>query len=198
MFKTCKTTKSLNRQKAIETAFLSLLKRKRFEDISVSQICEEIDIPRKAFYRYFNGKEGLLQALITHTLEGYQEYYTSLKQERRTIKGELECYFNFWITEPRKTLLTVLINSGLLEQLFTNSRKLPTNNFIDPSRFLPNETPYLRRQIFNFAISGLLSIMLDWFNGGCKESPKEMAKVSCRLLESPLFDNLENIGIYKE
>ncbi len=197
MYKTCKTKQSLSRQKAIETTFLRLLKKRHYDDISVSEICGEMNIPRKAFYRYFNGKEGLLLALITHTLEGYQDYYKSFNFERRTVKSELECYFSFWITEPRNTLLFALLNSGLVEQLFVNSRQLPSNNFIDTSKFLPDETPYMRKQIFNFAISGLLSIMLDWFNGGCKETPREMAEVSCRLLEKPLFDNLENLGIYK-
>ena len=36
-------------------------------------ICESAKIPRKAFYRYFENKEGILQALILHVLQGYEE-----------------------------------------------------------------------------------------------------------------------------
>jgi len=50
---------------------LQLMLRKNYEDISVSDLCDHLQIPRKAFYRYFTSKDGALYALIDHTLASF-------------------------------------------------------------------------------------------------------------------------------
>ncbi|MBR5439127.1 MAG: TetR/AcrR family transcriptional regulator [Clostridia bacterium] len=196
MYKNCKTKPSISRQKEIESAFLNLLVKKHYEDLTVCEICEYAQIPRKAFYRYFEGKEGLLKALIEHTLLGYQDFYQNFKRERRTIKGELECFFAFWLAEPQKTLLKVMIKNSLVGHILKHSQSSTLISNVDANKFLPNETEKMRLQIFNFAISGLMTLMLDWFNNGHKETPSEMAEMACRLIQHPLFPSLDSIGIY--
>lgn len=198
MFKRCKTQRSIKRQAEIENAFLTLLVTKSYEDVTVSEVCSQANIPRKAFYRYFACKEGLLEALIEHTLQGYQGYYENFKRERRTLKGELECFFSFWLVDPQKTLLKVMIKNSLVGHILKLSQSSRLIENVDAKKFLPYETDAMRSQIFNFAISGLMTLMLDWFNGGCKESPAKMAEISCRLIQHPLFPNLNEIGIYTE
>ncbi len=194
MFKNCKTVKSINRQKLIEQAFLGLLRNKHYDNITVMEICDSVDVPRKAFYRYFSCKEGLLNALIKHTLDGYQDYYQKIKPEKRTIKNELEVFFSFWKQEYIKNFLDAIIKSSLVGHLLKFSREIP-NDIIDKSKFLPNDNLLYRTYVFNFAISGLMSIMLDWYNNGCKQSTYEMAEVASRLIGKPLFPNLNKIGI---
>ena len=196
MFKRCKTPRSIKRQAEIENAFLTLLVTKSYEEVTVSEVCSQANIPRKAFYRYFDGKEGLLEALIEHTLQGYQGYYENFKRERRTLKGELECFFSFWLIEPQKTFLKVIIKNSLTGHLLRNSQSSSVINNVAIEKFLPNDTSGMRNHVFNFAISGLMTLMLDWFNGGHKESPSAMAEISCRLIHQPLFPNLENVGIF--
>ena len=198
MYKKCKTVRSKKRQKEIEQAFLKCLSQKLYEDITVIEICTVANIPRKAFYRYFETKEGVLHALIDHTLQGYEEYYQSIKKEKRTINGDLEAYFSFWLTEPRTSLLKALKKSDLIDSLYRYSKDLAESGFINTARFLPEENSWRQKQIFNFAITGLMTIMLDWFDGGCVQSTGEMAEVSRRILSSPLFPKLEELGIHNE
>ncbi len=196
MYKKCKTAPSIMRQKEIESVFLKLLDTRSYEDITVCEICERAGIPRKAFYRYFDGKEGLLKALIEHTLLGYQDFYLNFKSGRRTIKGELECFFAFFISEPQMTFLNVMIKNSLVGHILKSSQGSHLLKNVDAEKFLPNETDSMRTQIFNFVISGLMTLMLDWFNGGHKESPSAMAEMACRLIQEPLFQNLERVGIF--
>ena len=198
MYKVCKTKQSINRQKEIEQTFLDLLSTVRYEEISVKSICEKAKIPRKAFYRYFECKEGVLFALIQHILVGYNEHYEKNKPVKRTIKNELACYFSFWITGNRSQLLRALIKNDLIAHFLRISREIPENNIIDISRFFPDKTQWEKRQILNFAISGLTSIMIEWFYGGCKESTLEMAGLACNLIGKPLFPNLTELGILME
>ena len=198
MYKTCKTKHSIARQQEIERAFLNLLKIKHYDDISVCEISDFAKIPRKAFYRYFENKEGILQALILHILQGYEEYSQTSTVKKRTIKNELERFFSFWITEPRKTLLKALIKSNLIDTMLKFNKGLPLAYFMDMKKFFPDDEPMVAKNILNFTISGLMSIMIEWFENGYKETPEEMATLACRLIEQPLFKNLESIGIYKE
>ncbi len=196
MFKRCKTQRSIKRQAEIENAFLTLLVTKSYEDVTVSEVCSQTKIPRKAFYRYFACKEGLLEALIDHTLQGYQTYYENFKRERRTLKGELECFFSFWLVDPQKTFLKVIIKNSLTGHLLRNSQTSTVVSGVAVEKFLPNDTSGMRSHVFNFAISGLMTLMLEWFNGGHKESPSAMAEIACRLIQQPLFPNLESVGIF--
>ena len=195
MRKICKKEQSINRQKDIEKVFLGLLLKKDYEDITICEICQVANIPRKAFYRYFETKEDVLDALIEHTLTGYTEYYEIKKQERRTLKFELKCYFDFWLDEPMKGLLTALKKSNLIEKLYSHSKQIALGGFVNTNKFLPEETSFNQKQIFNFAVMGLLSVMMDWFDNGCKQSTEEMALITSRLLNSPIFSNLDKLGI---
>lgn len=198
MYKNCKTARSKARQQEIEFAFLNLLTVRHYEDISVCDICDSAKIPRKAFYRYFENKDGILHATILHILQGYEEYSKSYTSSKRTIKSELERFFGFWITEPRKTLLKALIKSSLIDMMLKFNKGLPLSYFIDVKKFFPNENEQTAKLILNFLITGLMSITIDWFQNGYKEPPNEMAELACRLIEKPLFGNLEDLGIYKE
>ena len=63
MYKLCKTEQSANRQRSLEQGLLQAMQIKHFDEISVSDLCAQLDVPRKAFYRYFDsyipkGKSG--------------------------------------------------------------------------------------------------------------------------------------------
>ena len=53
MYKKCMSEISILRQQEIEDAFLEALMRDGYEQINISRICENLNIPRKSFYRYF-------------------------------------------------------------------------------------------------------------------------------------------------
>jgi hypothetical protein len=44
-----------------------------------------------------------------------------------------------------------------------------------------------------FCVSGLLSMVLLWHRDGYVQSPEQMARIATRLLDQPLFPNLEHI-----
>ena len=56
MYKICKTEESIKRQIEVETALYELLKKKDYVDITVTELCVAVNMPRKTFYRYFDEK----------------------------------------------------------------------------------------------------------------------------------------------
>ena len=74
MYKLCKTEQSAQRQRQLEEGLLAAMKTKRYEEITISDLCEQMDIPRKSFYRYFSSKDGALHALNDHTLLDFEQH----------------------------------------------------------------------------------------------------------------------------
>ena len=112
MYKLCKSEQSAARQRQLELGLLEMMGQKRYDDITVSELCDFLQIPRKSFYRYFSSKDGALHALIDHTMmnyEGFNAVYTP--GDRRTPERELQQFFLFWV--EHKPLLDALAKSGM-------------------------------------------------------------------------------------
>ena len=77
MYKLCKTEQSAARQRRLEQGLLQAMQTQQYEDISISDLCDQMGVPRKSFYRYFSGKDGALHALIDHTMISYESFSIS-------------------------------------------------------------------------------------------------------------------------
>ena len=194
MYKLCKTEQSSKRQRDIEKILLNLMSVKRFDDITVSEICEIAKMPRKAFYRYFDSKDGALHALLDHNIIDYHSFSAGKPQrERRTLQGEFEEFFEFWKT--RRYFLDAFEKSNMTGLLVQNSSGFAMGEFINVKKFLADEDEWMAGQVFKFTVSGLMAIMINWYLGGFRESVPEMAKAASRLVSRPLFGLLERYGI---
>lgn len=192
MYKLCKTEQSASRQHELEAGLLAVMSVKRYEDISVSDLCSQLGIPRKAFYRYFSSKDGALQALIDHTLMDFESFPTGLPSgQKRTAQNELERFFRFW--HHQKSLLDALDRSDMSGILIERSITYATSGAALPRRFLPLDDSEVQKQVTVFAVCGLMSMVLDWHHGGYVHPVVHMAKLAVRLVSQPLFRNVNEI-----
>lgn len=197
MYKLCKTEQSAKRQREVENALLELMSKKQYPEISITELCEKLEMPRKTFYRYFDSKEDTLYALIEHTMSEYQSFPASPNQEGlRTLTGEIENYYKFWICH--KPLLDALHKNNMLEKILEVSVSFPVKDMVSLKKFLPDDSEWAREKIFKFAVCGLCFQMIDWYKSGFKTSITDMAKISCRTLSKPLFPDLDKHGIVLE
>lgn len=192
MYKLCKTEQSTKRQREIENHLLSLMEEKHYDDIRITELCERFGMPRKAFYRYFDSKDGALHALIEHTYLTYSGFTPEGSQKKRTLREEMQYFFSFWLSQKR--FLDALNKSNLLPKILEVSLGFPINEYLIVSKFLPNESSWARSQIFKFTMGGLLLLMLDWYKDGFKTDVTVMADIAARILESQLFSRLNDIG----
>jgi AcrR family transcriptional regulator len=184
LYKICQSEQSAKRQKELEQGLLQLMLKRRYEDISVSDLCDYMKIPRKSFYRYFSSKDGALYALIDHTLALFFEMPTSKDKNRGTALGDLDLYFVFWY--ENKTLLDALQRSSLSGILVERA-----NNFALKEGHLPrqfkNMPPETQGLAMAFSICGLMSMILQWHRTGFSVSPDEMTRLAQSILTTPLL-----------
>ena len=133
MYKLCKTEQSAQRQRQLEEGLKKVMLTKHFEEISVSDLCDQLQVPRKSFYRYFSSKDGALYGLIDHTMMEYERFAVARqKVTGRTLSNELESFFQFWV--EHKDLLDALQKSGLSGVLIERSISHALGETVMPKR----------------------------------------------------------------
>lgn len=190
MYKLCKTEQSAARQRLLEQGLLEMMAVKHYDEISISDLCDRMEIPRKSFYRYFNGKDGALQALIDHTLMEFADYTVDYRRGKtRSILLDLESFFQFWLDQ--KLLLYALARSGCSGILVNRAVAFAMTDDVLPVRFLPHDSRDMQQHITMFGVCGLMSMVLNWHDNGYEEPAAEMARVAVRLISKPLFPEAE-------
>lgn len=190
MYKLCKTEQSAARQRVIEEGLLSMMLNRRYDEITVSDLCDAVSIPRKSFYRYFTGKDGALHALIDHTLLRFELFSVpGERRSKRTLAGEMEKFFQFWLAH--KDFLDALSKSGLSGMLVERAVNHSVSETVLPKRFLPGETGEMQRQVTMFCVCGVMTMVITWHHDGYPKSAADMAQIAQRLLSQPLFPDTE-------
>lgn len=189
MYKLCKTEQSARRQRELEQGLLTAMGSHQYDEISVSDLCDHLQIPRKSFYRYFSSKDGALHALIDHTLLEYEGFETQMTEGGRSYHKDLTRFFLFW--KDRHTLLDALDRSDISGILVVRSVEHALSDIGLPTRFLPQTEQLVRRHATMFAVCGLMSMVLSWHKGGFELSAEDMAAIAVELVTRPLFAEAE-------
>jgi AcrR family transcriptional regulator len=182
MYKLCKTEQSAQRQRLLEEGLLAAMLTQPYEDISISDLCDRMEIPRKSFYRYFTGKDGALQALLDHRLMEYQIW----SQSRENLGSLLDlcCFFDFW--RSQKPLLDALAKSGLSGLLVQRAISKSTEERF-PVFDERSDSRHYQEHVISFVVCGLMSMVIQWHHDGYRQSVKEMAGMTHRILSAPLI-----------
>lgn len=185
MYKQCRTEQSASRQRQLEHGLMEAMLKKRYDEISVTDLCEELAIPRKAFYRYFSDKDGALQSLIDHTLMDFDTYsYVNGIEDGEDAQLYMEKVFLYWI--ENKQLLDALAYSGLTGILVERAIRY-AQELDNLPHFLTTMEQSLRNYGTLFAVCGLMTMIVQWHRDGFDPELSQISQVAIRLLSEPLF-----------
>ncbi len=181
MYKRCVTEQSARRQREIEHGLLEILSTVRYETITIIDLCQSLNIPRKTFYRYFSSKEGALYALIDHTI---MEFFSTIISKEPITFQTLNRFFEFWYGHQQ--LVHVAIKNHLSGILLQRVILQATQEATGLGMLSASPTLSEKYQIV-FIVSGLMSMVLQWYDDHFSQSPKEMAVTAAQLLLEPLY-----------
>ena len=185
MYKQCRTEQSANRQRQLEQGLLEAMLEKKYEEISVTDLCERMGIPRKAFYRYFSDKDGALKALLDHAMMDFDSYsYANDIESGEEALADMEKVFAYWVENRR--LLDALAKSGLSGSLVERAIRYVQELDTMPS-FLNTMDHHLRHYGTMFTVCGLMTVIVSWHSNGFDLGVEEISRVTVRLLSEPLF-----------
>ncbi len=146
-------------------ALIQLMRIEKYEDISITRICERAGISRNAFYKNFGTKEKVFKEIIEKFIKHLLKELGNPFNKRVTLIW----YQNFFklIKEESEILLTLMKASLKDVYLETVNAILIRNENLDA------ETKY-KRIMWNGAIQNIVAV---WVKSGMKENIEVMAKI---------------------
>lgn len=190
-------------KKQFQQALLELMWEKEFEDITVTDIAKHADYNRATFYRHYDFKEQLAEAIITEQVNGLIE----------TIKYPYKKTNHIYLhtLSPSKILIfDHIIKNSLFYKLWDKFVAMPRfeENFLDAlTQFFRDEIvlvvpadPKLDDNLYtSFYANGILGIIINWIQNGLEPSADYMAKQLVKILnhypgESYIANTVVNTG----
>lgn len=174
--------------KALKNALITLMEKKDFKKISITDIVQLADLNRGTFYKHYETKEELLNELIDDVMEdlvqSYREPYlhtdsfTIAELTTSTVKifEHVESFGNFY---------TIIVNSNVLpgfqNRICNALKQLAQSDLV--VEMSPNEriNAELLSSYNAYAIFGLI---VEWVRGGFKYTPTYMAEQLIEILSN--------------
>ena len=176
MYKQCVTKNARARQREIENGLMHMMTVKSFEQITVSDLCDSLNIPRKAFYRYFSSKEGALYALIDHTLGDFLEEFAQIRTNSSSVRRIMISFFQFWLKHGE--LLDALAHNNLSGMLLQRSLDIALSNEDLINLIFTDSKQVSNNYIAIYIISGIISLVIQWHRDKFAKSPEQMTAIA--------------------
>lgn len=155
----------------IETAFLSLLTKYKYEEISISQICKQANINRSTFYCHYDDINDLIIKIENKFAKGTANIFNY--GEKQTHEAMIEM---FKFIKDNKYFYKAFLNIPYVTLAETNTKIEVLKNIAEKFHF----DKASRMGIFyraSFFGAGIKEMCRLWLEMGCKESPEEMARL---------------------
>ena len=180
-------SKYFNTAVKFDKTILSLLEKKPFEYITISEICEKAGVNRSTFYLHYENTRDLLKETISYVLDNFTSYF-DVDTKKITLKFE-NCdlqelnYINekylypylLFIKENRRVFFAVLsqpttFDSNIIfQKLFDNI----FNPILDRFHYPRDEQNY----VMMFYLNGITAIITEWLKDDCKKSIEEITNI---------------------
>jgi len=180
MYKHCNTEDSARRQQQLEQCLLELMAEFPYSAITIGQICGRCGISRKSFYRYFDGKDGCLHALLDHTIMSGATYF--IPGEGREQFGLPQCVriFEYW--QQQTLLLDVLEKNGQSLQVLQRIIRYILTEVPEYAHYMGIAQADTMEHVV-FTVSGILGLVLTWHHGHYQKTAAQMGELLYQLMQ---------------
>jgi len=180
-------SKYFNTAVRFNKALLSLLEKKAFEYISISEICEKAGVNRSTFYLHYENTSDLLRETIAYVLDNFSSYFSvdiksiSTKfsncdlQDLKFVNEKYLYPYLLFIKENQRVFSAVLSqpaafdSKAIFQRLFDNIFKPILDRFEYPSE----EQNY----VMMFYLNGITAIIIEWLKDDCQKSIEDIAGI---------------------
>ncbi|MBR6572775.1 MAG: TetR/AcrR family transcriptional regulator [Clostridia bacterium] len=185
-------SKYFNTAVKFDKALLSLLEKKPFEYITISEICEKAEVNRSTFYLHYENTVELLKETTRYVLDNFSSYFPSnivledmnkitTKYENCDLReldfiNEKHLYpYLLFIKENQRVFSAMLLQSKafdtveIFHRLFDNVFKPILDRFNYPR----DEQNY----VMMFYLNGITAIITEWLKDGCKKDIEDISAI---------------------
>ena len=176
-------SKYFNTATKMDLALISLLKKKPFEYITVSEICETASVNRSTFYLHYETISDLLDETTRYLLDDFRSYFPTdtidlVCCDRNELVFVCDKYLTPYLTyikNHKEVFGTAITHNKILK--FEDVHKRLFDNIFNPilDRFhYPSNT---RQYVMLYYLNGINAIVLEWLKNGCDKSIAEISEI---------------------
>ena len=181
------STVAYRRQRQIEDCLYQNLIHVPYPSISVSDICRQVGISRKAFYNYYHDKDACFSAIVDHLI---RESMIHVSQNTTRISSALDTaviILDYW--KSKKEFFDIVMRNNLTHFLLMRNMA----HVMTEDRFVLDKlnTPELKSDadILACYISSQIILVLRWYFRGFEDPTEEIAKKLLRILHMPMISS---------
>ena len=180
-------SKYFNTAVRFDKALLSLLEKKPFEFVTISELCEEAGVNRSTFYLHYENTADLLKEAMAYVLDNFASYF-SVDLESIASKYEncdlqelnfinekyLHPYLSF-IKENQRLFAAVLSqpttfdSKAIFQRLFDDV----FHPILDRFHYPRDEQHY----VMMFYLNGITAIITEWLKDACSKSIEDVSSI---------------------
>lgn len=180
-------SKYFNTAVKMDLSLISLLKKKPFDYITVSEICKAAGVNRSTFYLHYENIGELLNETARYLLDDFLTYFTAdtkaavFHLEERGLDelifiGDkyLVPYLTY-IKNNKEVFQTALSYNKVLgfEEIYKRMFEKIFNPILDRFRYPPD----IRQYVMMYYLNGISAITGEWLKNGCEKSVKEISEI---------------------
>lgn len=171
----------------MDLALISLLKKKPFDYVTVSEICEEAGVNRSTFYLHYETIGDLLAETTRYLLDGFLAYFSA---DSKSITLNLEqCQLSdlvficdkylspylSYVKDHKEIFGTALLHHQALG--FEDVYKRMFDNIFNPILERFHYPSGNRQYVMMYYLNGINAIISEWLRNDCDKSIQEISEI---------------------
>lgn len=157
----------------LKSSLIELMKEKSLHEISIKSICENADVNRTTFYRYYNSQYDLYDEILSDISSEVRSRIHPKTEENALLLTLTDILT--YAEENRELFMVILSRNGslVIGEMFTRN----VSSHIDP-----DSTSELAMYCTQFISAGLANIVWTWLGKEKRRSAREVAMLVNALL----------------
>ena len=180
-------SKYFNTAVRFDKALLSLLEKKPFEYITISEICEDAGVNRSTFYLHYENTADLLKEATAYVLDDFASYFSvdvesiaskyancDLQELNFINEKYLHPYLSF-IKENQRLFVAVLSQPEAFDSKAVFQRMFDHifSPILDRFHYPKDEQHY----VMMFYLNGITAIITEWLKEDCRKSIEDVSSI---------------------
>jgi len=174
-----KRTKNL-----IKQSLTDLLKERELQDISITELCDIVDINRKTFYNHFPNIRAVLDEIENENIEKYLAYF-----KKEDVLSDLTNFYPFisrLTTElDQNNSLSVILNKSdehlYIKEKIKKQLLVCFNEVFTKNPNIDHETIFF---YLDFITAGIASVYQEWLLSDKKMSKDKLSKLISEVINN--------------
>ena len=176
-------SKYFNTATKMDLALISLLKKKPFEYITVSEICETASVNRSTFYLHYETISDLLDETTRYLLDDFRSYFPTdtidlVCCDRNELVFVCDKYLTPYLTyikNHKEVFGTAITHNKILK--FEDVHKRLFDNIFNPILDRFHYSSNTRQYVMMYYLNGINAIVLEWLKNDCDKSIAEISEI---------------------